>query len=204
MTELEDLSTQAGAYWFGYLLMRGRIEKNRYRITCTVPPQDTGHLHNLIRDLRSIAIPKKRYQNGTHSRSYLYINNKALITKYRAIGWDDFKNGKLDNFCPTNLQHFLRGAWDARGIIYPYKKGLRVGIRDKNRKIIVWFSDRLCHLEINDNSPTKRNHSYYVWWQGSDAVEIARYLYCNSTRYLGRKARLAMKHIVRPQCAKII
>lgn len=198
MTQLYDLTTEKGSYWFGYLLMRASLPK-KYRLACTVPAKDKGHLHNLIRDLGKIALPKERQQH----RCYHYVNNKHLITIYREAGWDDFRDKDFVNFNPKQLQHFLRGVWDARGIICETNNILRVGIRG-DKDVVVWLSQKLVQvLDVNENKPGRRGDSYYVWWRGGQAIRIVRYLYCNSTRYLDRKARLAYKHIVSPQCANI-
>jgi hypothetical protein len=194
MTQLYDLTTEKGSYWFGYLLMRASLSPNRYRLTCTVPIKDKGHLHYLIKDLGKIAIPKEKQKR----RCYYYINDKHLITIYKQAGWDDFKNKNFIDFNPDKLQHFLRGIWDARGIICETNKILRTGIRN-DEDTVAWFSKKLTQvLDINKNKLYKRGNSFYIWWRGNQAVKIVHYLYCNSTRYLDRKARLSYKHISKP------
>ena len=82
MTQLYDLTTEIGEYWFGYLTFKAYLVPNRYRLSLTISNKDRRHLHKLIKDLNKIAIPKQ-----SQTKYYYYINNKKLMGDYRAGPW---------------------------------------------------------------------------------------------------------------------
>jgi hypothetical protein len=193
------------SYWFGFFLADAFIAKYRNQIRCNLAFRDIGHLFLLAKDIRSNYQPKKCWKKksngiGKYPGSYLSINNGDLQQFYFDNGWNDFRSGKMNDFekhlDTLDIRHFIRGLWDGDGCVsyHPSQQGryryLRMGFIDSHKSCVRWIVDQLCHrIQISPNKilPGTGGNAHVVSWVGSPAVEIARYLYCNSTRYLQRK-----------------
>jgi hypothetical protein len=205
---LKDLSSEIGAYWFGFLLADGHLYSNRHRIRCSLAVKDIGHLYHLSKDLNSTIPPKKsmiKCQGKWFGRGYMVINNKELSDFYRKNHWFDFKTGRIKKFKINNLnmKHFLRGLWDGDGIVTHNQKYLRMGFCDKYECVVNWVKYHLrrlvkneCGMVLSNNRTCKHGPIYAVYWTGSQANQIASILYFNSLRYLRRKFEKISPHIL--------
>ena len=204
-----DFKTEEGAYWLGFLLADGHVNKKRYRIRVNLNRNDVGHLYALSHDINSTISPKYSIVtlgNKKHERAYLTINNKELVERYRANGFDHFKDGKpnlLTN--EINMRHFLRGLWDGDGVVTHNEIYLRMGYCDQYEEVVAWVQKKVieqveqcCGVKIPANKISKVKHAnaYICWWAGSPAVAIGRTLYTDCMRYLPRKAQKVMKYLV--------
>ncbi|MDP1711126.1 MAG: hypothetical protein Q8K86_01540 [Candidatus Nanopelagicaceae bacterium] len=203
LTQLTDLSSELGGYWFGFMLADGYINPNHYRLRCNLSSRDIGHLFLLAKDAGSIQTPKKRTQKGGFSdgreSAYLSLNSKELIECYHKHGWSNFKSGKMNNFHfhDIDVRHMLRGFCDGDGIVtHNNHRYLRIGFCNKHKSIITWIIRRLVkNLNVSQNHIGTHNGIFYVFWAGAPAVTIARWLYTNQMRCLKRKMEKIAKFI---------
>jgi len=162
-------SDEIGAYWRGYLLKKAYIDKNRTRVRVSLPKVDAGHIFLLLSDLRSNIVPRKikRNINGIpYIGIYTNINSKDLIRLLNNLGVDN--------------RHYIRGIFDACGIITNNRNYLRIGCHDTEfLNIIPW-----------------KNKS--GWWVGNEAVKVLKYLYVDSSRYMESKINKVLKYIIKP------
>ena len=198
--DLMTPKSELTSYWFGFFLADAFIPKYRNQIKCNLALRDIGHLFLLAKDIRSNYQPKRCWKMksngiGKYPGSYLSINHGDLQQFYFDNGWDDFRSGRMDKFEKyigvVDIRHFIRGFWDGDGTVYVSSGRyhyLKMGVIDNHKSSMGWIRDKLCStLDISQNNVGFNNNAYRICWTGSPAVEIARYLYCNSTRYLQRK-----------------
>lgn len=205
----KDPSNEITAYWLGFLMADGHIRKyaknKSIKIACKLQARDIGHLWNFTKDLSTTKQPKlvnsKTPRGKKIKAAFINISNQELYEILVSYGMKDFK-GKGIIRLPKNLnmRHWLRGLIDGDGIISTADKGryLRLGFISPHRNICVLIRKLLGEETTAKkfNKIARRMHNkemtvtkpvYTTEWCGFAAVEIARYLYCNSTRYLQRK-----------------
>ena len=206
LDQFRDPSNLIASYWLGFLYADGHLRK--YEKTGThimkvkLQLRDIGHLYKLARDLYTTKIPTThiKERNGkTIKSTTLIINNKEFYHILKSYGWFEFKNGEIKLPVNLNLRHFVRGLFDGDGIVSTddRKRYLRIGFCSPHRPIVEYVK-RLCDGWINEDyckRKLRKRHIYYTYWQGDAANRLARFLYCNSIRYLDRKMELIYKYI---------
>jgi hypothetical protein len=209
LTDIMDLSSETGSYWFGFFLSDGYMPKTTHRIRINLAYKDIGHLYKLSRSLKSTIQPKKgqvRCAGKTFDRAYISINNKELYEFYQQAGWPEYKQGiiKLEKL-NLNMKHFLRGLWDGDGTVTHNKnRYLRLGFCSRHYPIIEWVQTQIIKLVLTQYQETIKINKiskqliYNTWWCGHDALLIGRALYTNCTLYLDRKAQRVMSFVNRP------
>lgn len=192
-SQLIDLSSEIGSYWFGFLLADGYINPKYNVVRIDLHAKDAGHLWQLCRDAHTITPPhhfKQHYKGKIHERIRLSLCSKGLSSFYRECGWHDFKNGIVDKLksLPLDRRHFIRGLWDGDGIVTHSGNLLRMGFCDKYHSVVEWVSNELIvSCAVNSNKIGRHNNASYTFWGGRPAVHIARWLYTNQSRCLKRK-----------------
>jgi hypothetical protein len=169
-------SSELASYWFGYLKGRAYRFKNRARIRCRAPLSDIGHLFQLGRDVGTFRIPQK-IDGGFGDYAQLIIDSKELCAKLDKYGWDHVPSELL------STRHVIRGLLDGCGSVSRNGQGiqakyLRIAFYNKDAEILKWICQHL--------GPRKIAHGQ-VSWAGKRAIEIAKMLYLNQSRYLNRK-----------------
>lgn len=202
LLSLTDLSSEVGSYWFGFLLTDGSINKTSKKntIMCRLGMRDIGHLWKLSRDVGVIYGPKRTkttiYNGKTYDQCYFYINSKELVKFYIDNGWNDFKHGKINLPNKLNMRHFIRGLIDGDGIITHSRKRLRIGFCSQHSAIIGWLRECL-HKELNvSRNKVVRQVINYMYWNGTDALKIAAWLYFDQTRCLERKLNKVLPYVI--------
>jgi hypothetical protein len=168
-------SEELFSYWFGYIEARGYIFNNRGRLRIRAPMADMNHLYQLCKDLGTIKAPRKveamAFNNST-AYSQLIIDSNPLCNLLRSQHLDD-----------VNERHALRGLLDGRGTIGRNGKGKQ----SKYLKITYRLKG-----SAQDWVEGKLGAKTFV---GSKAVEVARHLYLNQSRYLKRKFDMVSEFI---------
>jgi len=163
---LFSLPVEIYSYWIGYVISKGYFSKSgSYRIQLRIAQKDIGHLFLLARDLRLNKTPVRRKNYAD-----LTIYNKDLFVSFQNyIGFDIDKLSERD---------WLRGLFDGHGSIIP-GKFLRIRYYNKCQRILEYIMDYCSCGYIS-------GHHYCV--NGLEAITLGKHLYCNSVRYLQRKA----------------
>jgi hypothetical protein len=162
-----ELPDEIYSYWVGYITSRGYFLERDYRIQIRVPHIDTGHLFLLVKDFRLNKIPVKRNEYAD-----LTIYNKNLFVS-------------LHNQDNLVMRDWIRGLIDGHGSIIP-GRFLRIRYRNKDSKVLKMVKDFCSCGYISGN---------YYCVNGKAAVGVGRFLYCNSVRYLRRKASVVFGFI---------
>lgn len=155
-----ELPNEMRSYWAGYIVSRGYFFSVDYRIQIRVPCIDAGHLFMLVKDLRLNKVPIKR---GNYIDLTIY--NKDLFMLLCC--YNDFV-----------MRDWVRGLFDGCGSVIP-GRSFRIRYRDRDHVVLNAVRDFCsCGYVRGD----------YFCVNGVAAVELGRFLYCNSVRYLRRKA----------------
>jgi hypothetical protein len=154
-----EMPDEIRSYWAGYIISRGYFLNRDYRIQIRVPHIDIGHLFLLVKDFRIDKIPVKRDKYVD-----LMIYNKDLFVS--------LQNNNLVT------RDWVRGLFDGHGSIIP-GRFLRIRYRNRDPGILGMVRDFCSCGYISGD---------YYCVNGKAAVELGRFLYYNSVRYLRRKA----------------
>jgi hypothetical protein len=204
---MSDLNNEIGAYWFGFLLADGYINKSRpTAIRVNLIDSDHEHLRHLSNDSGVLASPKysiTKLNSKEFRGCYFTIYSKTLADVYLSSGWREFKRGDISKL-PENLdiRHFIRGFCDGDGCVTRNKQHLRIGFCSAYGEVLNWIRGHLvAELGVSANFIGKQK-IYYVWWAGSPALRIAEYLYTNQSRCLKRKLDRIMPYLVAEEAKK--
>lgn len=212
---LTDLSSEIGAYWYGFLLADGHItsgrrgKKRRYARTLkvTLSWRDHNHLIKLCDALRTKKKPIFRFRfnkqrNKIYKVAEIQINNRELCDFYINKGWDRFKASEPILPPELNIRHFLRGLWDGDGCIssrsYKNKRYLLMSYADMSFDIgqlihdeIVKITDarvkKIRQLKSRNDLLSGLSPMFGFQWNGRPATRIAYILYKDQSIVLDRK-----------------
>lgn len=200
ISNVTNYQTEECAYWFGFNLADSSLSKTR--ITTRLARCDISHLCKWARALGTTITPVKCWST-LHGRKFpscrISINHHTLSQFYRTNGFCEFKCGNPYRIPIKQLllQHLLRGLWDGDGIITHNSKYLRVGFVSPHIAIIEFVSELLSsEIGVHPNKINMHNGCYYMWWCGSSAIIIGKYLYFNQTISLNRKTNKIMQYIL--------
>ena len=197
-----DMSSEIGAYWFGFMLADGHIQTQGCgkRIVCGLAYRDAEHLGMFGRDLKSsvqIHMAKRSYSDPS---AFFTASIRPLCLLYEQHGWHAFKSGNIDELkTPRALRHFVRGLWDGDGSVGGKSGTLRMGFGSAHKSICTWVRNHIyenCDVganKVHGNYLPTGSMFYRVVWTGRHAQKIAHWLYSDQTRCLQRKM-----DIVRP------
>ena len=213
LSKLKNLSSEVGAYWFGFLLADGHKRKNSgfgqhkkcHVLVCKLSWRDKEHLTRLCRDMgvnKAIKIVNKynKHRKKIYRSAILQINSKELCDYYRKKGFQQFKSG-MGILLPKelNIRHFLRGIWDGDGAVSQNKKYLIMSYADMSREIteliqllvinivFKWTGIMIRRNKISHYKTKNGTDMFRIGWVGRQAVLIARTLYEKQTLCLRRK-----------------
>jgi hypothetical protein len=217
--QFRDPSSEVASYWTGFLMADGYLKidsrTQTHLVKIKLQGRDIGHLYNFARDLQTTKQPKL-YDDESFGKpkkvAQILIMNKELYDLFISYGVKDFKRLGEVNLPPTmNLRHWLRGLIDGDGIVClssDKKKRLVIGFVCPQRKAVEWVRDHINKViefprvnKINEVQPSKMV-IYTTYWSGFYAIKLAKYLYCDSTRYLNRKLQRVLPFIIKNQTSQ--
>ena len=203
-----DPSTEICAYWLGFLYADGNLRKTKtssHVMKLKIQLRDIKHIYKFTKDLCTTKMPTKQKPKLSKDKKRLLrsatiiITNKEFYHILKSYGWFEFKRGELVLPKNLHLRHFLRGLFDGDGIVTTSdrKRYLRIGFCSPHQSVVEYVK-RLCDNWIHADYYKRKidkQHIYYIYWVGSTAIDLARYLYCNSQRYLDRKIKRVYEYI---------
>jgi hypothetical protein len=155
-----ELPNEIRSYWVGYIVSRGYFLERDYRIQIRVPLIDIGHLFVLVKDFCLNKVPVRR---GSYADLTIY--SKDLFVSLRGDG------GLI-------MRDWVRGLFDGHGSVIP-GRFLRIRYRNRDSRVLSVVRDFCACGYVSGD---------YYCVNGGAAVGLGRFLYCNSVRYLRRKA----------------
>ena len=196
ITKIIDYS-ECCAYWFGFILADGSISNTR--MTIRLQRIDIDHLYKWAESLRTTITPVKcwsKLKGKKFPSCRMSVNHYQLADFYKSHGFCEFKNGNPVHI-PQRLpiRHLLRGLWDGDGIITHSSKYLRMGFISPYATNVYYVASLLLDIGVQPHKISEHNKCFYMWWTGTSAVTIAKYLYFNQTISLNRKMRKVLPYI---------
>jgi len=181
--QFRDPSKEVCSYWFGFLLMRGRLRtggRGTRVVECRVRSADVGHLYQLARDLGTTKVPVMVGSSGSASLS---VSNCELHGLLECHGWSALRSGGVALPRGLNLRHWVRGLLDGGGVV---DGGGPLRIALDGYGSIRRRAAGICSGWIGRGGRA---------WTGADAVGLARLLYCDSMRRLSRNWRVVSRFL---------
>lgn len=171
-------SSEITSYWLGFLTANGQLKKNTKtgtaQLSVRASKANIGHLWKLAKDLNTTK-PPRISRNGC----YLSITNRELYDLLLSYGMLDIRDGVYRLPKDVDRRHWLRGFLDGKGEISIRGGRLKLELCLSVDKLAIWFNG------LTDHPGVRRGGR--ISWSGPSAVGTARFLYCNSTRYLQSK-----------------
>ena len=184
----EKIDTEEKAYWLGFILADGYIDKNYQSLEIGLKESDKQHLEKLKTFLNSNA--KIRYKEKTKSYS-LAITSKKICQDLKKHGIENAKsltcrlNEELMNCKLQN--HYIRGFWDGDGTVYIKKnKQFQIGF-SKTELIINDIKNNISYFNNIKPVNKKRTNGYQISLGHKKSIEFIKYMYKDANIYLERK-----------------
>ena len=183
------IDTEDKAYWLGFLYADGYVLEKNNTLIAGLTLKDLDHIEKFKYDIKSThliknATTKNNYQFNIYNNNFTkhLVNQGCIPRKSFKIEFPKLKD-TLEN-------HFIRGYFDGDGSVSATDKTLQLTICCASEKFLF---DLVEKMKINAN--LKRYKIYkrkdglliYVNSSGEDILNIRKYLYENSTTFLGRK-----------------
>ena len=183
------IDTEDKAYWLGFLYADGYVLEKNNTLIAGLTLKDLDHIEKFKYDIKSThliknATTKNNYQFNIYNNNFTkhLVNQGCIPRKSFKIEFPKLKD-TLEN-------HFIRGYFDGDGSVSATDKTLQLTICCASEKFLF---DLVEKMKINAN--LKRYKIYkrkdglliYVNSSGEDILNIRKYLYKNSTTFLGRK-----------------
>ena len=190
------IDTEHKAYWLGFLMADGSMDKTCTKWTLNISSNDEYMLSLLLKDLNSTSTIKHSINNG-FEYSRILICSLKMCKDLIYHGIVPHKSGKeiLPNTIPNDLvRHFIRGYMDGDGSIVVYDRGksaIRLDFAGMSYNIFYSIHKHLlnnniidCNIIIKQENNSNCNHLNY---HCANAIKILDYLYKDATIYLERK-----------------
>ena len=202
-----NLNTENSAYWAGFILADGNINKYCTRICLSI--KDLSHLEKfkkVIESEHAISITTTKKQNKEFMFCNLSICRKKMSEDliYHGIG----KDKSEICFLPPSLneryiRHFIRGLFDGDGSFYltSSKDSNVMSAHFKISSPVIFILYQIqallmkkCNLNRTKLDTFSENCASLVYNGNDEVRRIMNYLYDNSTIYLERKYNLFVNH----------
>lgn len=195
-TYFDKIDNEHKAYWLGYLMADGSMNKECTKITLNISVIDEEKLRQLKEDVNS-SVSIKYSTNNNFDYCRLMLSSKKMCRSLIYHGIVPKKSGKeiLPDTVPKNLKrHFIRGYLDGDGSIVIYCNGpssIKLDFAGMSYNIFYSIHDFLLSENVIDSSilikKEKNSRCMHLNYYSSNAIKVLDYLYKDSTIYLERK-----------------
>lgn len=186
----DEIDTENKAYWLGFLYADGYILERGKALITGLTLKDLDHIEKFKSDIDSTHLIKSTTTNNYQFNIYNTNFSKHLIDK----GCIPRKTNKIEFPEIKNdlVNHFIRGYFDGDGSVSATDRTLQVTICCASKifleNLIKKISDE---TGVRNKIYTREDGLHlYVNASGDDILEIGRYLYKNSNKYLDRKKKI--------------
>lgn len=190
-TFFDIIDTEEKAYWLGFIVADGHIDKNGYAVTIELSKVDEDHLKKLAgifqKDLKYRS-RKLKGRDTVYHQCCLYIGGSGVNKSLRKLGLTNKKseqlNGEVLKSIPSILfHHFIRGFFDGDGTIVKGRMFLY-----GNMEFLSCLKSEL-ESRIGIRFDITKNRSIFALYVCSaySVFKFREYIYKNSTIFLQRK-----------------
>nr|DAO84441.1 MAG TPA: HNH endonuclease [Bacteriophage sp.] len=204
-TFFEKINTEEKAYWLGFLMADGHVDKDLGKLTLTLKASDYNHLEKLMNTLKEdkkITI-QEITGGGAKPRktATIYYCSTYMIKKLVYNGVVPLKSGKkvLPKTVPLHLiKDFIRGFWDGDGHINSNRRLVSVCSSSLNVLFSIrFYFEEMLGVKHYELQYYKWNHMYVYTLFSENAKNVVEHLYSGASIYLDRKHETAMSLISR-------
>lgn len=195
VNRFDKIDSQETAYWLGFLIGDGSVEK--YSLRIELSNKDIGHIEKL-RDFMQSTHPIKSVAKEC---SRICFNSIVLVNKLREYGIIENKTYtqiSTPNITQVLLPHFYRGLFDADGWLTEHKhknckSGFEIGFSSYFQNILIeiqdWFNQQLGHKVGYIKTRKRKNQlvSQLIIGGNYNFIKSTRLLYQDCNIYLNRK-----------------
>lgn len=192
----DEIDTEHKAYWLGFIMADGCMDKTCTKLTLNISKNDEHILNVFKKDINSSATIKYSENNGfIYSRILLCSLKMCKSLIYHGI--TPRKTGReiLPDTIPEELiRHFIRGYMDGDGSVVTYEKcnsAIRLDFASTSYNIFYSIHEHLIKNNIIDSKiiikQELKSKCRHLNYHSLNAVKVLDYLYKDSTIYLERK-----------------
>lgn len=189
-----EIKTEADAYWLGFLLADGYVNKKKYSLTLKLGNQDKMHLEKFkayMKDTDENSI--KHDFGGTYDHNndvwYVNYNSKQLIEnleKYNIVGRKSTKEIPIEFKLDYFKRAYVRGLIDGDGCIRD-KKFSYVGSKETCEYMKKYFGQWVNYKNGCNYVRIKQGKLYTFELVQKDRIKVLKHIYKNASVYLDRK-----------------
>lgn len=205
----KTIKTEEDAYFLGFLLADGYINKPRCTVRVKVSENDIDVLIKLANYVGlSENLIKDEFHNVTGNRQcYLSLYRRDIVSSLEDKGIKQAKSNEeipyLD-ISPSLIKHYIRGIFDGDG--YILKDGWNIGF-SISKEVLLFIKNHFDNNFQNGYCDSKRgiyydddSHIHRLRIFGKDNVLTALdYLYSDATVFLDRKYNI-YKDLIKKSC----
>lgn len=189
----EKINNSDKAYWLGFLMADGSIDKKGYTCTLSLSAQDKEHLQK-FGDIWELKVRlDDRFDNRTehiyHSAT-VNICNKKIVEDLINLGMSNNKTYRLNANVFLNIddnfkKDFIRGYFDGDGSAV----GNKVSFASCSKDFLITIGDYLTKILNIDEYYIYQNNNCYViaWYKNFNLIKIYKWLYKENCTCLYRK-----------------
>lgn len=181
----DKIDTHEKAYWLGFLLADGNIDKSNYSIRIGLQWRDAEHLKKLRRTIKyggSVKHYKFIQNNKIREKAHLGLASKYLCNSLAKIGWHEFKKyGKTSIL--EKVEHkvsisLIRGLIDGDGSIGNGVDTRRnnyafLHFTDLHKNVVEWFVQWMSkHFQIPKMKVRANNSAWAVRYGSIKQLQI--------------------------------
>ena len=199
----KEIDTPEKAYWLGFIVADGNVNKNGFNMQINLNAKDGKHLQKLA-DVFGKKVKYTNYYNknkGTEYQGvYLCVSSKKLCSDLNSLGMlpnktDLNQSSILKNINDKMFPHFVRGIFDGDGSIsYSTVRGKFIcnTMFCGEKNIMMSLKERLIKsIGFRDTKDSVVNKLTIIRWGGRrQAYSLNKFMYDSANVFLKRK-----KHI---------
>ena len=193
------IDSEESAYWLGFIVADGNINKNGHSLHINLSRRDKSHLQKLSNLLKQPVKDTVWQKDGKfYNGCYLCLSSSECWNDLYSLGVVPNKGvsdqSVILNNIPDDLKHhFLRGVFDGDGTVAlpnpSNKNAYAVGFCGEKRMMLAISAYLREQLGIGDTLPSNPSDNFAVIrWVGKRQTEaICGFLYRDASIFLDRK-----------------
>jgi hypothetical protein len=185
------------AYWLGFLLADGSVNKRLGRFAISLQARDSDHLSSLKEALSysgPVNMKQVRPKNGkTYWKTEMTVCSREMKNNLESLGFALFKRGDtsiLNIIRQDLIRYVVRGLFDGDGGLHLSSRRVAVSFVDAHRSVVEWMMDHFVKtLGINRKKIYSRRGKAWSFQydRRTSCEEILDYIYGGGGPSLKRK-----------------
>lgn len=185
----EEIDTEEKAYWLGFILADGYINKTYDKLEIALQEKDLNHLEKFKKFINTSVDIKYKEKEKSYR---ITICSKDICRDLKKHGIENAKsltcrlNSKLLNNEKLKY-HYIRGFWDGDGSIY-FTKAYKATVSFVGNKFIINdIKENIDLFKDSAISHKKNTNAYIIKISHKKSIEFVKRIYQENNIYLERK-----------------